>query len=57
MFLRCSDPFPGALAPSVKDLILRANRMVEWVTMDDGPMGSDDNDVLDWDGNNAEYSE
>ena len=45
-------PCPQCL--EMKDLILRANHMVEWVTMDDGPMGSDDNDVLDWDGNNAE---
>jgi len=38
----------------MKDMILQANRLVEWVAMADGPNGSDNNDVWDWDGNNAE---
>jgi len=38
----------------MKDQILWANHLVEWMEMSDGPMGSDNNDVLDWDDNNAE---
>jgi len=38
----------------MKDLILQANRLVEWVAMEDGANGSDNNDVWDWDNNNAE---
>ena len=37
----------------MKDMILQANRLVEWVAMADGPNGSDNNDVWDWDNNNA----
>ena len=32
--------------------ILQANRLVEWMEMEDGLMGEDNNDVWDWDGNN-----
>ena len=32
--------------------ILQANHLVKWMEMEDGPMGEDNNDVWDWDGNN-----
>ena len=32
--------------------VLRANRLREWEEMEDEPMGEDNNDVWDWDGNN-----
>ena len=42
----------------MKIMTLRAHRMVEWLDMEegleDGPMGDNNNDVWDWDGNNAE---
>jgi len=38
----------------MKDMILQANRLVEWVAMADGPNSSDNNDVWDWEGNNTE---
>ena len=36
------------------DMILRVNCLIGWVALVDGPMGSDNNNVLDWDDNNAE---
>ena len=44
----------------MKDRILQAHRLVEWLEFEEGPfdkgnlMGEDSNDVWDWDGNNAE---
>jgi len=38
----------------MKDQILWASQMVEWLSMEDGPMGVDNNDMWDWDGNNDE---
>ena len=32
--------------------VLRANRLHEWAEMEEGPMGEDNNDMWDWDGNN-----
>ena len=32
--------------------VLRANRLRKWEEMEEGPMGEDNNDVWDWDGNN-----
>ena len=37
-----------------KDSVIRAAGLVEWLLEDDGPMGKDNNDVWDWDGNNDE---
>ena len=36
----------------MKNRILQAVWMVEWLTMEDGAMGDDSNNVWDWDGNN-----
>ena len=42
----------------MKDRILRAHRLVEWLEFEESPfddlMGEDRNDVLDWDNNNIE---
>ena len=44
----------------MKDRILQAHRLVEWLDFEEGPfdesrlMGEDNNDVWDWDGNNVE---
>ena len=44
----------------MKDQILRAHRLVEWLEFEERPfdkgnlMGEDNNDVWDWDGNNVE---
>jgi len=35
----------------LKDQILQAGWMVGWLSMEDGPMGEDNNDMWDWDGN------
>ena len=32
--------------------VLRANQLHEWEEMEEGPMGEDNDDVWDWDGNN-----
>jgi len=43
----------------MKDQILQAHRLVEWLDFEEEPfdegrlMGEDSNDVWDWDGNNA----
>ena len=36
----------------MKDCILEAHRLVEWLSMEDGPMGINNNNIWDWDGNN-----
>jgi len=36
----------------MKDQILQANRFIEWLEMEDGLMGVDNNNIWDWDGNN-----
>jgi len=36
----------------MKNRILQAVRMVEWLTMEDGTIGDNNNDVWDWEGNN-----
>jgi len=44
----------------MKDRILQAHRLVEWLEFEEEPfdegklMGEDSNDVWDWDGNNTE---
>jgi len=38
----------------MKDRILRAHRLVEWLEMTDGLEGSDHGEVWDWDNNNTE---
>jgi len=35
-----------------KDGVFHASGIVKWLVDKDGPMGEDNNDVLDWDGNN-----
>jgi len=40
----------------MKDHILQALRLVEWLSMEDDPedlVGEDNGDVLDWDSNNV----
>ena len=32
--------------------ILQANQLVEWMEMEDGLMGEDNNNMWDWDGKN-----
>jgi len=34
-----------------QDRVLRAGRFVKWL-VEDGPMGDDNNEVWDWEGNN-----
>jgi len=34
----------------MQDQILCAGRYIEWLEMDNGPMGVDNNDIWDWDG-------
>ena len=34
--------------------VLRHDRFVEWLEYDEGLMGEDSNNVLDWEGNNIE---
>jgi len=36
----------------MKNRILQAVRMVEWLTVEDEPVGDNNNDVWDWEGNN-----
>ena len=36
----------------MREQIIATTRSVDMLTMDDGPMGEDNNDVWDFDGNN-----
>ena len=37
--------------------VLQANQLREWEEMEEGPMGEDNNDMWDWDGNNDNQSD